>query len=137
MTFGNVVRRRVLVPSGGATLWARRYIADVDSATAFRKQLAEEGPPALVFYTARWCSPCRDVAPHIEALGARLEGPHLRIFRVDVDDHERFAADQGVKAVPFFTVHRDGHVVERLAGCGPDAVAEAAQRHAEIYAERL
>mmetsp|Transcript_97416 Transcript_97416/g.247700 ORF Transcript_97416/g.247700 Transcript_97416/m.247700 type:complete len:150 (-) Transcript_97416:43-492(-) len=114
-----------------------RGISDVASTEEFQRLTAAGGPPTLAFYTAPWCGPCQEVAPHIDDISGRLEGRHLRILRIDVDAMHNLAREQGIKAVPQFEVHREGHVVERLAGCGPEAVAEAAARHAADYAEML
>ncbi|CAE8640112.1 unnamed protein product [Polarella glacialis] len=116
----------------------RRRISDVASSTDFQSLSAKAGgPPVLVFFTATWCQPCREVAPHLRELSRRLEGPHLRIARIDVQETPDLAREQGVEAVPQFLVLRDGQVVERLAGNGPEAITEVAERHAASFAEML
>lgn len=129
------------VPSSGlssaaALLWCRT-LTDVASEADFARATDAKGPPTLTFYTAAWCEPCQEIAAHIEELSSQLEGPHLRMVRVDVECLPSLVRSQGVKAVPHFEVHRAGHVVERLAGCGPEAVREVAERHASDFAEML
>eukprot|EP00931_Biecheleriopsis_adriatica_P109189 TRINITY_DN83447_c0_g1_i1.p1 TRINITY_DN83447_c0_g1~~TRINITY_DN83447_c0_g1_i1.p1 ORF type:complete len:146 (-),score=36.96 TRINITY_DN83447_c0_g1_i1:129-566(-) len=113
-----------------------RTISQVATVEEFKElSPAKEGAPVLAFFTASWCQPCRDVVPHLEDLSSRLEGKYLKMARVDVAQLPEVAREHGVEAVPYFLVLRDGHVVERLAGNGPKAIEEVAERHAAMFEE--
>merc|ERR1712007_18052 len=112
-------------------LGRRRIVTDVASVDQFGDLLKVHQPPTLVFYTASWCTPCRTIDPYIKELSDRL-GKRLRVLRVDVDANADIAKQHSISAVPYFTFHRGGHLVERMMGCGSDAVIEASERHVAI-----
>ncbi|CAE7762675.1 trxA [Symbiodinium sp. CCMP2592] len=68
-----------------------------------------------------------------EDISEKFEGRFLKMVQVDVTDIPEAAREFRVDAVPYFLVLRDGHVVERLLGNEPKAVAEAAERHAAAF----
>merc|ERR1712054_212802 len=92
-----VCTRRCLLGRRGpaqviAALSGHRHITDVASAA----QLAELSKSkdakqrALLFFTAAWAEPCREVAPHVEELSRRL-GSRCEVFRIDVAEHSQVA----------------------------------------------
>jgi thioredoxin 1 len=68
-----------------------------------------------VEFTARWCGPCRMMAPVVERLAQEYEG-RMRVVQMDTDDNPATMARLGVRSVPTMLVLRDGTVVERIIG---------------------
>ncbi|EKX51767.1 thioredoxin h [Guillardia theta CCMP2712] len=69
--------------------------------------------PLVVDFTARWCKPCKQVAPFFEELNKK----HRGIFvSVDVDDLDAVAAEAGVTAMPTFQVYKRGKKVKEVTG---------------------
>ena len=85
---------------------------------------------AVVDFTAAWCPPCRQIAPHLEALAREL-APAVLIGKVDADDHPALAARFGVRGLPTLLLFQDGEVVDRIVGALPPA-----QLRARIQAAR-
>ncbi|CAE7530318.1 THL-2 [Symbiodinium sp. CCMP2456] len=112
---------------------ARRGIGHVASVREVQELSTAKAAPVLAVFTASWCQPCRMLAPHLEDISEKFEGRFLKMVQVDVTDIPEAAREFRVDAVPYFLVLRDGHVVERLLGNEPKAVAEAAQRHAAAF----
>jgi thioredoxin 1 len=89
----------------------------------FAAEVLESERPVLVDFTAAWCPPCRVMKPVLSELAA--ERDDLRIVQLDVDEHQRTAAEYGVLSMPTFILFRDGHEVQRLVGARPRRRLEA------------
>jgi len=75
--------------------------------------------PVLVDFWARWCGPCRTVAPTVEAL-AREQGDALKVVKVNVDESPGLAARFGAMSIPTMMVVVQGRVVDRWVGALPE-----------------
>jgi thioredoxin 1 len=89
----------------------------------FAAEVLESERPVLVDFTAAWCPPCRVMKPVLSELAA--ERDDLRIVQLDVDEHQRTAAEYGVLSMPTFILFRDGREVQRLVGARPRRRLEA------------
>jgi len=83
-----------------------RGIDRVDDAT-FDQEVLEAEVPVLVDFVARWCGPCRAMAPIVERLAAENAG-RLKVVMVDTDESPGIAQRYGVRAVPTMLVFRGG-----------------------------
>jgi len=84
----------------------------------------------VVEFTADWCPPCRQLAPHVDALAREL-APAVLIAKVDADAHPALAARFGVRGLPTLLLFQDGEVVDRIVGALPPT-----QLRARIQAAR-
>jgi thioredoxin 1 len=84
------------------------------SEDSFDEQVLKSDVPVLVDFYARWCGPCKSLAPMLEELAA--ETPQARIVKVDVDDNPRLAAQYGVRSLPSLMVFKGGMVTARQKG---------------------
>jgi thiol-disulfide isomerase/thioredoxin len=85
----------------------------------------ESGKPMLVFYTADWCPPCRQLKATVLADATVNEGLAERFVRVKVDltdqmgPNVRLAAEYGVHAIPTMILYdASGNERERVTGGG-------------------
>jgi thioredoxin 1 len=90
---------------------------------SFTAEVLESDRPVLVDFTAAWCPPCRVMKPVLEELAAARED--LRFVQLDVDEHQRTAAEHAVLSMPTFILFRDGREVRRLVGARPRRRLEA------------
>jgi thioredoxin 1 len=74
--------------------------------------------PVLVDFWAVWCSPCRMIAPTIDALAAEYAG-RVKVAKVNVDDNEELAARYDIRSIPTLLVFREGRVVDQRVGALP------------------
>ena len=64
------------------------------------------------FFNAKWCGPCQQMKPHIEALVK--EGYSIEM--VDVDEQPTLAESANVRGVPTTAIYEDGELVESIVG---------------------
>ncbi len=61
-------------------------------------------------FSASWCSPCKELARRLEAMGQEVE-------EIDVDANEELAAQYGIRGVPTMVMLDDaGKEISRLVG---------------------
>lgn len=69
----------------------------------------------LVDFSTPWCTPCRKMAPTVEALTEAWKG-RVHVVRVDLEQSEALAARQKVESVPTFVLYVDGKERWRRTG---------------------
>jgi thioredoxin 2 len=89
--------------------------AEVTAAQFEAHRRSTKGAALMLDVWAPWCGPCRAMAPQFAAAAARLE-PHVRLLKLDSDQHPEVAAALGVKGIPALFLIEDGRVVARHAG---------------------
>jgi len=76
---------------------------------------------SLVVFRASWCGPCKlyqselDFSPALRDWAASHQD--VKLYRVNVDDYEEFAAEHKVTSIPATLALLDGKVQEQFTGC--------------------
>lgn len=78
------------------------------------------GVPVLVDFWAKWCGPCRMVAPVLEEI-AREQAGRLKVVKLDVDRHPLPASAFQVQSIPTLILFKNGQPTERIVGALPKA----------------
>ena len=86
----------------------------------FKSALAAAATPVLVDFWAPWCGPCKAIAPILEELATELGGK-LTIAKVNIDENDTVATENGVRAIPTMILFKGGQAVETLVGMMPKA----------------
>jgi thioredoxin 1 len=81
------------------------------------QDLPETGVHILDF-TARWCGPCKALAPTLAAIERDYRVP---VVAIDVDDDPVTAQRFDVRSMPTLVFWRDGREVGRIVGARPKA----------------
>ena len=81
----------------------------------FEEVVLNSDKPVVVDFWAAWCGPCRMVGPIIDELATEYEGKAI-IGKVDVDSHQQYAAQYGVRNIPTVLVFKGGEIVNRQVG---------------------
>lgn len=76
------------------------------------------GMVTLYDFTARWCGPCRQLAPVLAALERDYAG-RVEVVAIDVDDDPIRAQQFAVRSMPTLVLVRDGREVGRVVGARP------------------
>lgn len=68
----------------------------------------------LVDFYAEWCGPCKILSPLLEQISEELTD--LNIVKVDVDNEQEIAMENGVLAMPTMILFKDGIKVDQKVG---------------------
>ena len=60
----------------------------------------EDDAPCVVDFSASWCGPCAEIAPHFAELAQDQKYEGVVFFEVDVDENEEAAQHVGIEAMP-------------------------------------
>jgi len=98
--------------------------AVITDQTFEREVMQEKGRPVLVDAWARWCGPCRMIAPVIDQLAAESQGRY-KISKLNVDENPQTASRYQIASIPTMLIFKDGELVDRLIGLqSKPAIAE-------------
>ncbi len=93
---------------------ASAFVGEVGDST-FKTQVLDAGEPVLVDFWATWCAPCRAIAPTVEDLAKTYSGK-IKVFKMNVDDHQQTAQQFGIRALPTLLMFKGGRVVDQIVG---------------------
>ena len=83
-------------------------------------RVEQDDHPFLIYFSAPWCGPCKQVAPILEELAS--EQPSERVVKVNIDDSTELAAQFNVRQIPTVIVIAAGEEQARVVGAKPRSV---------------
>ncbi|KAI5736196.1 hypothetical protein M8J76_000874 [Diaphorina citri] len=81
----------------------------------FEAKVKQASTPVIVDFFAKWCDPCKLMAPCLEAIVERMNGK-VQLAKVDVDLMTDLAMDYQVSSVPVLIRMKDGREQDRFVG---------------------
>lgn len=76
-------------------------------------ELVAENDVVLVDYYADWCGPCKMLEPTVEEIAEETDAA---VLKVDIDELQELAQDQGIRSVPTLQFYADGEQAEQVIG---------------------
>ncbi|CAK9150296.1 unnamed protein product [Ilex paraguariensis] len=83
-------------------------------------QARNQGCPVVVHFTAAWCIPSVAMESFFDELS--LSYQDIQFLTVDVDEVKEVASKMEIKAMPTFSLMREGTQVDKLIGANPDEI---------------
>jgi thioredoxin 1 len=90
----------------------------------FDRDVLQSDIPVLVDFWATWCSPCKAIAPLIDAVAEEYAGK-LKVGKVNVDENPATPGKYGVRGIPTLVLFKGGAVVDQVVGAIPRSQLEA------------
>jgi len=84
----------------------------------FESEVMKSEIPTLVDFWAEWCTPCKAVAPHVEALAQQYAGK-IRVGKCDIDANPMVPTQLEIRSIPTLLMFRSGQVVGQVVGAVP------------------
>ena len=97
-------------------------VVEVNDAN-FDQEVLQSEQPALVDFWAGWCTPCKAIAPYVDAVAAAYAGK-LKVTKVNVDQNGAAPSRYGIRGIPALLLFKGGKVVDQIVGYVPQNVIE-------------
>jgi thioredoxin 1 len=86
--------------------------------------------PIVVDFWAEWCGPCKQMAPHLDAVADEMSDT-IRVAKINVDDNPMAASKYGVRGLPTLMLFKGGKMVQSQAGAmSKQRITEWIKEHA-------
>ena len=90
----------------------------------FTEEVENASGVVLVDFSAKWCGPCKMLAPVVEELAEEYDG-ECKICALDVDQNPNMSQKYGVQSIPTIIIFKDGEIIDTSLGFrGKDALKE-------------
>lgn len=100
----------------------------------FKKEVIEasQEKPVLVYFSAKWCGPCRIMKPWVEDLKNTMDPELGSIVVIDVDEEPEISINNKIKGIPSFVIFSKGNAVDKKTGVlGPSILTDLLKTHSE------
>jgi thioredoxin 1 len=102
-------------------------VIEVDDAT-FEKEVLAADVPVLVDFVARWCPPCKILAPVVARVAAESAG-RFKVVTMDTDASPQTSRRYGIRGVPTLLVFRKGEkTAQHLGATSKERILELLAR---------
>ncbi|MBF6101171.1 thioredoxin [Nocardia cyriacigeorgica] len=107
----------------------------------FQSHVLDSASPVVVNFWARWCGPCRRLAPVLEQI-ADEHSEDFTVVKVEIDENPATAGTYKVMAVPTTVLFVNRREVARVTGALPkgallDALLEPYRRDGDCQQSTL
>jgi len=101
-------------------------VTNIKSTDHFKAVCQSAGSTLIVVdFTAKWCGPCKRIAPVFSALSEKYSD--VLFYKVDVDECEDIAQDYKIRAMPTFMAMKFGQPLGKLEGADEGRLEELIQ----------
>jgi len=103
-------------PAGGKQLISGKTEVQEPNMTieAFKEELRTD-KFVLVDYNAKWCEPCKRMAPMLAGLATRKK-EQLILLAIDADENKIFMREKGINSLPVLELYKNGKLIWKHEG---------------------
>ncbi|WP_275075390.1 thioredoxin family protein [Providencia rettgeri] len=76
----------------------------------------QDSPIVVVYFSASWCIPCKNMKPVFEQLASHFEKSSVKFAMVDIAQSPILAPKYGIKSVPTIAVFKESRLIKVMAG---------------------
>ncbi len=84
----------------------------------FASEVLQAEHPVLVDFWAEWCTPCKALAPAVEAVAQEYTGK-IKVVKLNIDHSGQTPMQYGVRGIPTLVLFKGGKEVDRSVGNQP------------------
>lgn len=81
-------------------------VIEINSGSDFKELLKSSKKYVIVDFSAKWCGPCKKIAPKFKDLSEKYH--HITFVKVDVDEVESLTTKYNITCMPTFLVFAPG-----------------------------
>src|SRR3954463_12918253 len=85
------------------------------SDSSFKSDVLDASGPVLVDFWAEWCGPCKQIAPALDELAAKMDG-RVTVAKVNIDENPQTPMKYGVRGIPTLILFKGGQVAATKIG---------------------
>jgi thioredoxin 1 len=108
--------------TGAGTPGAASQVLETTEA-AFDADVLKSDKPVLVEFGAKWCGPCKLMAPILEELATEYSGK-VKVIKVDVDENRTLSDQYAQGGLPTLILFKGGQTKQMRVGATPKADLE-------------
>jgi thioredoxin 1 len=83
----------------------------------FPNDVLQSDKLVLVDFWAKWCGPCIQLMPTVEAVAVEMKGT-INAFKVNIDENPAMPTKYGVRSIPTLMLFNSGKLVATKVGGG-------------------
>jgi thioredoxin len=81
----------------------------------FEKDVLNSDTPVLLDFWAEWCSPCKMIAPLLDAVADEYKDK-VRVVKLNIDENPLTPPKYNIRGIPTLLLFRDGTVAAQQVG---------------------
>nr|ARW63701.1 thioredoxin [Chondria sp. (in: red algae)] len=86
--------------------------------SSFESEVIKCETIVLVDFGARWCGPCRMIAPVISEIANEYKDI-IKVVKVNTDSSPTIATEYGIRSIPTMMIFKNGMRVDTIVGAVP------------------
>jgi len=95
----------------------------------FEQEVLKSEKPVLVDFWAEWCSPCKMIAPAVEAV-AKEYSDRAKVGKMNVDLNMNTPGRYNIRGIPTLLLFKGGQIQEQVVGLtSKEAIAKLLDKH--------
>jgi len=75
----------------------------------------------VVYFTAPWCGPCKNISPTVKKLARETEGLLVYVYDITTGGKDKAKA-LGIRSLPWFILYKDGEKIQELSTINPEVL---------------
>jgi len=91
---------------------------------AFDTDVVKSAQPVLLDFWAEWCSPCKMIAPILDAIADEYKD-RLRVVKLNIDENPKTPPKYNIRGIPTLLLFRNGTVAAQQVGAVSKAQLES------------